>query len=303
MRIKTLLMVLVTTFLTNAALCDRVNIIAENDVVFDQDNDMTHGTRIEYVRDSGWRFGAQQQIYTPDDITLRDQVPGRHPYAGALMGFVGYRDNYLTKGPVSLYNDYELLLGVLGPSALGKETQRTIHKWLDCHMPEGWDHQLHDEAIVQGQYFHGIDWRVVGEDKGWSAHLEQDAGVLLGTYQIAAGGSLTLKAGYGFGSGESDHEMYVRSAVRHPFSSVYVLGGCEGRWWLRNELLDGNAHYVHNHDTLTVDKEPLTGCLKAGVGLCIGGVEVLAVWMWWSREYKTQESPADYGMVRLGVDF
>ena len=120
--------------------------------------------------------------------------------------------------------------------------------------------------------------------------------------QDGLSGSLVLKAGYGFKSNEPDHEIYVRG-IRHPFSSVYAIGGCEGRWWWRNELLDGNAGYVHNHDTLTVDKEPLTGCLKAGVGLRIGGVEVLAVWMWWSREYKTQECPPNYGSLRLGVEF
>ena len=284
------------------ALAGQLQVTMENDVFFDDDADYTHATRIEYVQKSGLKYGAQQQIYTPFDISTTDQVPGRHPYAGTLTGFIGDLDVHHWSERLTTYNDIELHLGVLGPSSHADDVQKSIHKLIGAHAPKGWEHQLHDELIVQAAYWRGYDVLVFGHEYGWNGRWVSEVGGLLGTLQVAPGINTEFKVGYGFGSAEPDREMSIR-AIRRPSVSVFALGGCEGRWWIRNELLEGNAFYVHNHDTQTVDMEPLTGCLKAGAGFRIGAFEARMLWLWWTREYKTQESTPNYSSLEIGWNF
>ena len=86
-----LVMVWLIFLMVAEARADQLRVVGENDFMYGDDADLTHATRVEWNRDSGWRFGAAQSMYTPKDLRNEDQVPGRHPYAGTLVGFVGYR--------------------------------------------------------------------------------------------------------------------------------------------------------------------------------------------------------------------
>lgn len=283
------------------AFAGQANVELVNDCFFHDDSDLTHATRIEYVHDTGIRFAVGQNMYTPYDLRNADQVPGRHPYAGYLYGAVGYRDP-VSYGSFTAYDDYELQIGVLGPSSCAEQTQKYIHKILGCKYPAGWEHQLHDEFELQGVYWKGVDWRIAGREFGWSAHWSGEIGGMLGILQIAPGVNTELKVGYGFGDAERGHEMHVR-AVARPEWSVYALAGAEGRYWVRNELLDGNAGYVGNHDTMTVEKERWTGVLKAGVGARYRGIEARMLWVFPSREYRTQERTPNFASLEFGFSF
>lgn len=273
----------------------------ENDFLWN-DNDYTHGTRFEYVQDNGLRYGVSQQMYTTGQLLSPEQPVGDHPYAGTLFAFAGIRDPYRISSSLVFYHDAELNAGILGPSSHADDVQRFIHKVLGCKDPKGWHHQLHDEFEIELSYWPGLDWTVFGKEHGWSLHWVNEIGGLLGTLQIAGGANTELKFGYGFGSAEEDHEVYIRS-VKKPVGHVYGLVGAEGRVWARNELLDGNAHYVHNTDTWTVDKETLTGCLKAGFGVRYKSLDVKCLWLWWTKEYETQKSVPHYMSLTVGWEF
>lgn len=295
------LLTAILSLLAAASVAGQLNIQLENDFPWHDDADYTHGTRIEYVQDA-FRFGVQQQMYTPLDLRNAEQIEGRHPYAGTLLGFVGYKDPSSLTDFLTFYHDVEVAAGVLGPSSHADDVQRFIHKVLGCKDPKGWHNQLHDEFEIELSYWPGLDWRVLGEEYGWSLHWVNEVGGLLGTLQIAGGANTELKLGYGFGSAEDDHEMRIR-AVRESAGHIYALVGAEGRVWGRNELLEGNAGYVHNRVTLPVDKETWTGCLKTGFGVRYGQFDVRVLWMWWSREYKTQESVPHYMSMTIGWNF
>lgn len=280
----------------------RLSLYLENDLPFDDDSDYTHGTRVEYNTGNGWKWGLQQQMYTPYDIRNSEQVPGRHPYAGYLVGFGGKRSVRQKKNGLSAYSDLELQLGVLGPASLAEQTQKFTHKLTGSRYPSGWDHQLQNEAVVQTISWFGLDWRFAGRRKGWSLHLVPEIGGLLGTLQIAPGVNSELRAGYNIESGQNDSEIGIRSLKSSKFS-FFVLAGVEARYWLRNELLEGNASYVGNHDTLTVDKEDFTGCVKFGAGFSYGKFDFRALVLKCSREYETQESTPNYGSMTVGWSF
>ena len=274
----------------------------ENDFVFHDDSDYTHGTRVEYATDGRFRFGVQQLMYTPLGINNENQVEGTHPYAGYLAGFVGKRWVRDVFPHLSTWDDLELQLGVLGPSSGAEQVQKFIHKLIGSKNPEGWDHQLKDEPEIQLLYRKGIDFLLFGQDRGWGTHFEAEAGALLGTLQIAPTANADLKFGYGFEPGDTYQEIGVRSLVR-PKCSVYVLAGVGGWWWLRNELLDGNAGYVGNHDTMTVEKEDLTGCFRTGLGFRYRRFQAQFLVLRCTKEYKTQESTPNYGSFSIGWEF
>lgn len=293
---------LVLSLVSSTVFAGQVNIQLENDFPWHDDADYTHGSRIEYTQDNGLRYGVQQQMYTPLDLRNSEQIPGRHPYAGTLLGLVGYKDvEHLTDCAV-FYHDVELELGILGPSSRADDVQRFIHKVVGAKDPKGWHNQLHDEFTINASYWPGLDWLIVGKEDGWSLHWINEIGGLLGTLQIAGGANTEFRLGYGFGYAEDDHEMHVR-AVKKSDVAIYAIAGAEGRVWARNELLEGNAGYVHNSVTMPVDMETWTGCLKAGFGARYKGFDVKCLWMWWSREYKTQESVPHYMSLTVGCSF
>ena len=293
---------LILPFIAIPAIAGQLSLQLENDVLFHDDSDYTHGTRVEYRTDQSFRFGAQQLMYTPLDLRNEAQIEGRHPYAGYLAGFAGKRWVKDVLPHFSTYDDVELQLGVLGPSSMAEEAQRFIHKIIGSKNPQGWDHQLKDEPEIQLSYWKGADLLLFGYDRGWGTHLEAEIGGLLGTFQIAPGANADLKFGYGFEPGDTYGEVRVKSVVK-PRWSVYVLAGVEGWWWLRNELLDGNADYIDNNDTLTVEKEPLTGCFRTGIGARYKNLELKFYVLRGTREYKTQESAPNYTSFSIGWDF
>jgi hypothetical protein len=293
---------LILPFIAIPAIAGQLSLQLENDVLFHDDSDYTHGTRVEYRTDQSFRFGAQQLMYTPLDLRNEAQIEGRHPYAGYLAGFVGKRWVKDVRPHLATWDDLELQLGVLGPSSGAEQTQKFIHKMIGSKNPAGWDHQLKDEPEIQALYKKGADFLLFGYDRGWGTHLETEAGLLLGTLQIAPTANIGLKFGYGFEPGETYSEIGIRSLARSK-CSVYVLAGFEGWYWFRNELLDGNADYVGNRDTLTVEKEPVTGCFRYGLGFRYKQIELKALVMRCTREYKTQESAPNYASFYLGWNF
>ncbi len=86
-------------------------------------------------------------IYTPEDITLANQPQGDRPWAAFLYGSVGMATPTFSKnGDVHHLDELEFTLGIVGPEALGEQTQKFVHKYIsDSPKPEGWDNQLEFE--------------------------------------------------------------------------------------------------------------------------------------------------------------
>ncbi len=88
-------------------------------------------------------YVAGQNLFTPDKITERGLIVRDRPYAGWLyVGFALHRVGGDTLDTV------ELDVGVVGPSALGRQTQIAWHEQVNIGLPQGWDNQLHDEPAV-----------------------------------------------------------------------------------------------------------------------------------------------------------
>jgi lipid A 3-O-deacylase len=92
-----------------------------------------------------YQWGIAQQIYTPQNLKLYDYIPDDYPYSAALYA-VHALYSYNNRKQYSLQT--EIHLGVMGPPALGGETQTLIHEMIDNALPHGWSNQLKTDILL-----------------------------------------------------------------------------------------------------------------------------------------------------------
>ena len=89
---------------------------------------------------------------------LIDLIADDRPYAGVLLVNFGYNARNGDR-----LRTTQLALGMVGPSAQGKQVQDAVHGVLDDEKFMGWKNQLHDEPV----------FRLIHDDA-----VDQDAGDL-----------------------------------------------------------------------------------------------------------------------------
>jgi lipid A 3-O-deacylase len=91
----------------------------------------------------GW--GITHLMFTPRDISVREYQPNDYPYSAALfITHSLYSYNPLRRMGVQM----EMMLGVRGPAAMGKQLQTFVHRLIDYQRPMGWDNQLPNKLVA-----------------------------------------------------------------------------------------------------------------------------------------------------------
>ncbi len=136
-------------------------------------------------------LSISQQIYTPADTEARLPPPGDRPYAGLLLGNIG-----LTQDGADMRTSLALSLGMVGPFAAGKTVQNGWHDLIGQRANNGWNTQLHDEAVFA--FTGGRVWRrALGTVGGFEVDALPAFGISLGTLRTAAQGGVTVRLGQG----------------------------------------------------------------------------------------------------------
>ena len=145
-----------------------VKVYMENDLIAQQDSQYTGGAKVDVIykienpdglynllllNDSKVylfrSFAFASQLYTPADLEEKEPIYNDWSYAAWTYFEVGvHKSTYKT------LNSLLLKVGIVGPSAQGKEVQTAIHKWTGCETPEGWDNQLYDELGIDMTYIY-----------------------------------------------------------------------------------------------------------------------------------------------------
>ncbi len=246
-------------------------------------------------------YSLGQNLYTPDDITQVNQVPGARPWAAFLYGSLGLStvtDNHV--------DDVEVTLGVVGPWAQGEEVQKYVHDVLNVNEPMGWDHQLDNELGFI------LSWR-----RRWPRFFDREMYSLIFSVEPNVGGSLgniyTL-AETGFtmrlapSSGRwQDTPLLVRPSMPGSgfFQSQkqkigwYLFGGLQGRAVARNIFLDGNTF----EDSYSVDKKPFVMDVNAGIAFTFRDVRLSYALVYRTKEFNGQDDGSLFGTVSTGYRF
>jgi hypothetical protein len=186
-----------------------VKMFMENDLVSQQDSQYTGGTKVDVVykinnpgglynllfsddskTDLFRSFAIGSQIYTPADLTKEEPIYDDWSYAGWTYIEVGAH-----KSSDTALNSLLLRVGIVGPSAQGKEVQTAIHKWTNSQRPQGWKNQLYDELGLNLTYLHKERYEYENQ-KQLGVSFVPSVELDLGNISTQASVGLFMRAGY-----------------------------------------------------------------------------------------------------------
>lgn len=254
----------------------------------------------------GLSFG--QNIYTPSDIAATTYQPDDRPYAAWLYAgasFHNYRPHYRrangTLGPARA-DVFEVNLGMVGPAALGRQIQNTVHDLLGIAEAQGWAHQIHNEPGLNLIY--EAKWRFSTRQarQGWGADLIVHAGLCLGNVFTYANTGAEVR--YGFRMPDDFGPSLIRptgdsNASRRARFNYFVFFGAEVRAIARDITLDGNSW----RDSPSIARESLVHDIAGGIGFGTVHMQVTYTQARRSREFRGQAEPQDFGSLSLSYFF
>ncbi len=251
-----------------------------------------------------WGVGVGQSLFTPADIEANPAPADQHPYAGWLyMQFLVAAEEDVPANRLPGYLDtYEVEIGVVGPSALGEESQRGIHQLLGAPDPQGWDSQLHDELAFAASF--DRRWRAARlfvdvAAGGLEMDLTPSAGATIGTLRTEARAGVTARLGYRLNSDYGPPRVRPSLAGVEHFAggplSWSVFAGVQGRAVARNLFLDGNTF----RDSAHVEKENFVGDVQAGFTVSAGDWRLAYTFVVRTEEFETQGQQQDFGALAL----
>ncbi|MEJ1241874.1 lipid A deacylase LpxR family protein [Chryseolinea sp. T2] len=92
---------------------------------------------------SGW--GLMQAMVTPAVLSNTGITPGDYRYACSITAHYSHH-TAIPEKKVNLQADY--VVGIMGPAALGRQTQAAIHHLINDEPPRGWNTQLKTSVLV-----------------------------------------------------------------------------------------------------------------------------------------------------------
>ena len=194
-------------------------------------------TRPDKIR--GISYHLAQFIQTPEDITITEPQPDDIPWAGLLS-----LDTTFYAWDRNASDQLTFTIGALGPVALARESQTTIHRLIGEEIPRGWRNQLDNEVVfgisaVRNQKL----YRRYGERYGVDVIALGEGG--LGTVLSSVGGGIAFRVGTNMEFSHATFDLapdrQVNSLSLSPRNDFYAYVGASGTYVFNDILLDGNT--------------------------------------------------------------
>lgn len=242
-------------------------------------------------------FSLGQTMFTPEDITLATPPSDDRPYAGFLF----FNTSLFARDEDSLHN-WTLQLGIVGPSSMAEDSQKAIHDLLGSDEPQGWDHQLEDEPILNLNYQYSRRLAQGDLGAGYGYDVTPNVGGGLGNFATFANTGVSARIGSNmpdsFGGNSLTAGTQSHAAALTPISDrwgSYLFASLQGYWVGRYLPLDGNTW----HDGPSVESEDWLGSASAGLAVgCKSFVAVLG-YSAFSRTFETQDQRSEFGALSL----
>ena len=241
-------------------------------------------------------FSIGQGLYTPTDFSRSDLIADDRPYAAVLLLNFGYNARHGDRLQTT-----QLALGMVGPSAQGKQVQDAVHGLLGDDKFMGWDNQLHDEPVFRLLHERMQRWPSTN-NAGWGWDAISHWGGAIGNLATHANGGGELRFGWklpdDFGSSPlrpaGENTAPTRNGRAQGWSGHLFVTG-DARWVLRDITLDGNT-FRHSH---RVDKRPFVGEAGYGVALMRGKWKFALARYYRSREFDQQKERPVFGSFTI----
>ncbi len=257
----------------------------------------------EVVRTSH-RIGVSlaQALFTPDDTDQSAPILNDRPYAAWLHTTFTLQSVRENAAHEAWQDQWKLDLGVVGPWALGRETQNGWHRLIGVDQASGWANQLRNEPGINLSFERA--WRSATFSTPRMLGLETDiipyGIVALGNVQTYAGGGGTFRIGPALPNDFGPTRIYPGIGGSEWFHSAngfdwYLFAGAEARAIARDIFLDGNTF----RDSQSVDKKVFVFDGKLGAVAVLGATRVSFTHVFRTREFYGQPKPDQFGSISV----
>ena len=273
-------------------------ITLENDFFAGYDHHYTNGMQVAFIVSPSTVFAVGQRIYTPTDTDSRTPDPTDRPYAGWLYVMTD------TRLPSSGTIDHlTLSLGVVGPHALGRQTQNAVHRVLGENESQGWDSQIGSEATFMAGYERAWPRVLAGRFDGQSYDLALRVGGAVGNVLTYANTGAVVR--YGRNLPDDIPVTHIslgppRDGYRGtPEFGWYVWAGVDARYVAHNMFLDGNT----SRDGPSVDRKPFGLDMQLGAALAWPRARLGFAYVVRSHEFDGQVGNDRFGQLTLSLAY
>ncbi len=322
---------------SKAREADTLIFYLENDSVFNTDRYYTNGIKFSWVsRDLSkyrdivtWPWLTQwierlplindpedqrtvsvsfgQSMYTPEDKERTDLITDDRPYAGVTyLGFGLHSRNQRTMDTL------ELDIGIVGRHSYAEDVQTEFHKWIGANVANGWEHQLHDEPIVNLYYERKWKALQLRSSGGFGFDCIPHAGISLGNAYTGTNLGGQVRFGWNIPNDFGTYLIRPGSDSSPPLDDtdprflrlfhrigIHFFFGVDGKAVARDILLDGNTF----RDSHSVDKEPFVADFIGGVGVIIHRVKITYSHVYRTKEFETQKDEQHFGVIAASFTF
>jgi len=242
-----------------------------------------------------------QNIYTPKDTDRFDLILDDRPYAGYSYLSTAYHRKSISDKSWSQMDSLEVQFGMVGPSSLGEQAQKFVHRVRALNRPNGWDNQLKDEPGLTLAFERKWLYHPTNRER-FCVDAILHAGATLGNIMTYANAGLEIRAGWNI------PKTFSVSLIRPAGSnwttniagfSLYLFAAANGRAVLRDIFLDGNS-FRSSH---SVDKEPLVADLSGGITGKIDRFSLSLAVTHRTREFKLQKANHEFASISLSYAF
>ena len=241
-----------------------------------------------------------QNLYTPADTATSAYQPNDRPYAAWLYGGVAFHVYHpaAETGAAERLDVFEINAGVVGPAALGSETQNGFHDLIHVPHAEGWSHQIANEPGLDFVYERKYRFSTSAARTGWGADVIPHAGMSVGNIFTYANAGFEARAGWclpsDFGSNLIRPSGDSNGPRRAPYN-FHVFAATDGRAVARDITLDGNTF----HDSPSVDKKTFVADLYAGASFGTTHWQLTYAQAFRTREFDGQDHLSVFGSISL----
>jgi len=267
-----------------------------------QDIALTLGRLVPPGHDYKLGLSLGQSLYTPTDTTATTYLPNDRPYAAWLYAGATFQVYQAPRGfasgwrAIAQLDAIEVTVGLVGPSALGRQVQNDFHDLIGADHANGWSNQIHNEPGLNLGYERKYRVATNHARDGWGADLIPHFGVSLGNVFTYANAGGEIRAGWrlpaDFGtnlirpSGDSNSR-------RRPDWSLFGFASFDGRLVARDLTLDGNSFRASPH----IGRQAWVGDLLGGLAFGTRHWQLSYSQAVRSREFRGQPKASVFGSI------